>query len=70
MSRTRAKEELSLDEFKSDMTGIYTTTANQSTIDESPRAYKGTAAILMAINETVDVELFMKPVYNFKAGGE
>lgn len=67
MSRTIAKKELLLDDFKNDMEGIYTTTANQSTIDESPRAYKGTFAIIMAIAETADIEFLMKPVYNFKA---
>ena len=33
-------ETLSLDDYKTAMEGIYTTTANQETLDESPMAYK------------------------------
>lgn len=40
MSRTKAKELVSLEEFEKSMDGIYTTSINQSTIDESPMAYK------------------------------
>jgi len=70
LSRRKAKETLSLDEFTAQMDGIYTTTATQDTIDESPMAYKDIEMIIDAINETVDIEFMMKPVYNFKAGGE
>jgi RNA-splicing ligase RtcB len=70
LSRRKAKETLSMDEFKSSMDGIYTTTATQDTIDESPMAYKDKDVIVEAIKEAVDIEFFMKPVYNFKAGGE
>ncbi len=70
LSRRKAKETLSMDEFKSEMEGIYTTTATQETIDESPMAYKDKETIVQAIGETVDIEFMMKPVYNFKAGGE
>lgn len=37
---------------------------------ESPDAYKDMAVILENIKETVDVIEMVKPVYNFKAGGE
>ena len=70
LSRRKAKETLSMDEFKSSMEGIYTTTATENTIDESPMAYKDKDVIIEAIQETVEIEFFMKPVYNFKAGGE
>jgi tRNA-splicing ligase RtcB len=49
---------------------VYTTTANASTLDESPDAYKDFNMILAAIQETVTVDEMVKPVYNFKAGGE
>lgn len=70
MSRRQAKETIKMDAFESSMKGIYTTTATKETIDESPMAYKDKDKIIAAISETVDVEFFMKPVYNFKAGGE
>lgn len=50
------------------MAGIYTTTANASTIDESPMAYKPIAEIVELIAPTVEIETIIRPVYNFKAG--
>jgi len=40
MSRAKAKEVITLKEFKESMKGIYSTTVNKSTIDECPMAYK------------------------------
>lgn len=70
LSRSQAKKELNVDEFKKQMDGIYTTTANESTIDESPMAYKPIDDILDVIEPTVDVISIIKPIYNFKAGEE
>lgn len=67
MSRTKAKELVSLEEFEKAMDGIYTTSVNQSTIDESPMAYKTLDEIVDNIKDTVDVLAIIKPVYNFKA---
>lgn len=68
MSRTKAKEQLSLDEYKKSMEGIYTTSVNNSTLDEAPMAYKALADIIGVIEESVDVLEVLKPIYNFKAG--
>lgn len=70
LSRSQAKRELNVDDFKREMDGIYTTTANESTIDESPMAYKPMQDILDVIGPTVDVVSIIKPIYNFKAGEE
>ena len=72
LSRSKAKEQLDVTYFQEDMkqAGVYTTTANASTLDESPDAYKDMATILENIKETVDIVEMVKPVYNFKAGGE
>ena len=70
LSRSQAKQTLTVDEFKQDMSGIYTTTANQSTIDESPRAYKSIEDILNFIDDTITIEKIIKPVYNFKASDD
>ncbi|MBQ1492506.1 MAG: RtcB family protein [Blautia sp.] len=67
LSRSMAKEKLSLEEYQEAMKGIYTTSVNASTLDESPMAYKSLEDILDVIEETVDVIDVMKPIYNFKA---
>lgn len=67
MSRSKAKEMLNLEEFEETMKGIYTTCVNNSTLDESPMAYKPMEEILFYIQDTVDVVKIIKPVYNFKA---
>ncbi|MBQ4559505.1 MAG: RtcB family protein [Tyzzerella sp.] len=67
MSRTQAKSSLSLDEYKETMSGIYTTSVNEETLDEAPMAYKRLEDIIDVIKETVDVIDVMKPIYNFKA---
>lgn len=67
MSRSKAKENITLEEFQKSMQGIYTTSVNQSTIDESPMAYKPIAEIVANIQDTVEIVKIIKPVYNFKA---
>ena len=67
MSRSQAKENLSMEDFKLTMEGVYTTSVNESTLDESPMAYKSLDDIIDVIGETVDIIDVMKPVYNFKA---
>ena len=46
---------------------VYTTSVNESTIDEAPMAYKSLTDIIDVITESVDVIEVMKPIYNFKA---
>lgn len=67
MSRTKAKNTLSLEEYRKTMEGVYTTSVNENTLDEAPMAYKSLGDILDVIRESVDVVDVMKPVYNFKA---
>lgn len=67
MSRTKAKESLSMEEYKKVMEGIYTTSVNEETLDEAPMAYKSLEDIIDVIKESVDVIDIMKPIYNFKA---
>lgn len=67
MSRNRAKNEISMEEYKKSMEGIYTTSVNEMTIDEAPMAYKSLEDIIGVIGETVDIIEVMKPVYNFKS---
>ena len=67
MSRTKAKETLDMETYKTAMEGIYTTSVNEKTLDEAPMAYKSLEDIIDVIKESVDVIDVMKPVYNFKA---
>lgn len=68
VSRSDAKKLFTEEEFKQEMKGIYTTTADKSTIDESPMAYKPSSEIEALISPTVEVIAKIFPIYNFKAG--
>ena len=67
MSRTKAKETYSLDEFKKSMQGIFSTSVSERTIDEAPFVYKPMNEIIDNIQDTVKVQRIIKPIYNFKA---
>lgn len=67
MSRSRASASISMDDFTESMAGIYTTSVCESTLDESPFAYKPITSITDNITDTVDIVKQIKPVYNFKA---
>jgi RNA-splicing ligase RtcB len=67
MSRAQAFKTLSLDEFRKQMDGIYSTSVNGATLDESPMAYKNMDDIVRNIRPTAKVVKIIKPVYNFKA---
>ena len=67
MSRTAAKQNLDLDEYRREMEGIYTTSVNEATLDEAPMAYKSLSDIIDVIGESVDIIEVLKPIYNFKA---
>lgn len=66
-SRRRAKETLSLDEFKSEMSGIYSSCVNIHTLDESPMAYKNYKEVQDCLADSVEILTTVKPIYNFKA---
>ena len=67
MSRNKARESISMESFRESMTGIYTTSVCESTIEESPMAYKPMDEIINNIKDTVDIMDILKPVYHFKA---
>ena len=70
MSRSAAKSSFTVSEFKKQMEGIYTTSVNRDTLDECPMAYKGMDDIVGNIDDTVEIDRIIKPIYNFKAGGD
>jgi RNA-splicing ligase RtcB len=67
LSRSKAKEQIRLEDYQKTMEGIYTSCINRSTIDESPFAYKNYQQVISEMQETVDIEFIMKPIYNFKS---
>ena len=68
MSRAQAKQSFTVSEFKKQMSEVYTTSVNSSTLDECPMAYKNMDDIVENIGPTADIVKVIKPVYNFKAG--
>lgn len=67
MSRSTAFEKLTMEEYRAQMAGIYTTCVNSSTLDESPMAYKNIDEIIENIEPTAEIIKRIKPIYNFKA---
>ena len=67
LSRSKAKETISMEAYKASMDGIFTTSVNPDTLDESPMAYKPSEEIIRLVRDTVEIEKIIKPVYNFKA---
>lgn len=67
MSRRTAFSTLSMEEFRKEMEGIYTTCVLPDTLDESPMAYKSMDEIVAQIEPTADIVQHILPVYNFKA---
>ena len=65
MSRSAAKSSFTVSEFKKQMEGIYTTSVNRDTLDECPMAYKGMDDIVGNIDDTVEIDRIIKPIYNF-----
>lgn len=67
MSRGAAFRQLSLDEYKQKMEGIYSSCIVVKTLDESPMAYKSIEEIMSQIVPTADIVDRIIPVYNFKS---
>lgn len=69
LSRSKAKATLSINDFENSMKDVWSSCVSESTLDESPMAYKDMNVIIDAIGETVDIIDRIIPVYNFKAQG-
>ncbi len=67
MSRKKAFVTLKLEEYQKEMEGVYSTSVNEHTIDESPMAYKSIDSITANIEASAKILSIIKPVYNFKA---
>ena len=67
MSRSQAKKDVSFEQFKQSMKDVWSTSVSESTLDESPMAYKSLEDIVDNVQDTIDIAYVMKPLYNFKA---
>lgn len=67
LSRSEAVRQITMDDFRASMLGIYSESVNDFTIDESPMAYKPAEEIISNIGDTVDIDSIIRPVFNFKA---
>lgn len=70
MSRAQARKQLSISEFEGAMEGVFSTSVCESTIDESPMAYKPAGEIMELIKPTVDIIAIVKPRLNIKDNGK
>lgn len=70
MSRAQARKNIALSDFEEAMAGIFSTSVGESTIDESPMAYKPADEILEAISPTVEVISTVKTKLNIKDNGK
>ncbi|MCR5324826.1 MAG: RtcB family protein [Lachnospiraceae bacterium] len=69
-NRENVRNSHTVSEFKSEMEGIYCSCIGKDTIDEAPFAYRRINDILANLTDTVEVTKILRPVYNFKAGGD
>ena len=67
MSRSKARESISLGAYRETMRNVHSSCISYDTIDEAPFAYKDMKEIMGCIGPTCDVLEIIKPIYNFKA---
>lgn len=70
MKREMVKANFTVSAFKNEMKGIYCSCIGKDTLDEAPFAYRGIEEIAEVIKDTVTIDRIIRPVYNYKAGGE
>jgi RNA-splicing ligase RtcB len=68
--RSDVESRYTVSEFKKQMKGIYSSCIGKDTLDEAPFAYRNLEDIKDVVGETVTIDKIIKPVYNYKAGGE
>ena len=66
LSRSAARKQLSMDQYRDAMKEVYSTTVCAENLDEAPQAYKSMDEILEATAGSVQAERILRPVYNYK----
>ncbi|MBC1625980.1 RtcB family protein [Listeria welshimeri] len=67
LSRSNAKAQISLESYQKAMKDVWTTSVSKKTIDEAPKAYKSARQLLADVEDTMEIQEIIKPLYNFKA---
>ena len=67
--REDIRANFTLSAYKKEMKGIYSSCISKDTLDEAPFAYRKMDEIAEVIQDTVTIDKIIKPVYNYKAGG-
>lgn len=70
LKREDVKNNYTVSQYKAEMQGVYSSCVGANTLDEAPFAYRKLKEIEEVIGETVEIQKVIRPVYNFKAGGE
>lgn len=65
MGRFKAKKQLSLEKFESDMEGVVAS-VSKNTLDEAPDAYKDIFEVMENQNDLVEVVAYVKPLVSVK----
>ena len=65
-SRGDAKRQFNIEDYEREMKGIWSSSVNESTLDESPFAYKNSEEIINYLEPTVEVVKRLKPIYALK----
>ena len=68
IKRSEVKNSVTLNMFKKEMDGVFSTSVSKDTLDESPFAYRRIDEIREAVSDIVNVKGVLTPVYNFKGG--
>lgn len=70
MKREEVSQQFTVSGFKSAMKGIYSSCIGKDTLDEAPFAYRAIEELEEVISDTVTIDKIIRPVYNYKAGGD
>jgi tRNA-splicing ligase RtcB len=66
LSRRKAKEQITLEQFEESMKDVWAATVGQATVDESPFAYKDIFKVMELQEDLVDIVHYVKPIINVK----
>ena len=70
MKREEVRQHFTVSAYKTEMKGIYSSCIGKETLDEAPFAYRTIGDLSEVLSDTVKIENILKPIYNYKAGGE
>ena len=66
-SRNESKDLFSFNQYKKEMTGVFSSCVRKETIDESPMVYKKIDFIKDNVKDTLEIDRILIPIYNYKS---